>query len=416
MNIEENIQYRFGSAGYFDVVYILGGYGTREIRSISRYSPIMVREHECWGYRCLLPMIDNNISIFLQTYAYEIDLYHRSFSYNRVIAHSPTSAEPLIFYPPLALNSDTPPVRDLDVLVIGARHHFVYPIRTRVAEMIKTGLIKNSYVHEHPGYTLLNKSLEQTEEQTRTYAALLRRAKIVVVDSLRYSHAVSKYTEVPLSGCLVLGDIPTERENEFRRYIVSISMNMTDSEIISIINYWITHDRERETRAIVGQRLVLNSYTWDHNIDLSLQAIISYRRGQFGLLYNYPYTMKCVPLDNSDYKSSISKWCPEQLKGKLSSVLCECNQTGINYFDKELDLDNWKAKGCDVNATNSRMYLVPNSLIETCNSHEIISRMIYTTSSGSLCYCPSLEKTWRSANTCYVQNTALTISRYLACS
>jgi hypothetical protein len=375
----------------------------------------MMREHECWGYRCLSSIIINNISIFLQTYAYEMDLYHSSFSYNRVISHLPTSAEPLIFYPPLALNSDIPPIRDINVLVVGARNRFVYPIRTRLAEMIKKGLIKNGYVHDHPGYSLSNSSLEKTEEQTRTYAALLRRAKIVIVDSLRYGHAISKYSEVPLSGCLVLGDIPAERENEFRRYVVEISTNMTDNEIVSIINYWIAHDSEREIRAAAGQKLVLNSYTWDHSIDLSLQAVINYRRGQFGIFHPYPYTTKCFPLDNTDQKLSVTKWCHQHVKGIPSRVLCECNQTGINYFAEELDLDNWKGKGCNINATNPQMYFIPNSMLGTCNSYEVISQMAHATSLGSLCYCPKLEKTWRRSNICHVQNTALTISRYLAC-
>ena len=374
-----------------------------------------MREHECWGYRCLLPIIDYNVSIFLQTYAYEIDLYHKSFSYNRIIAHSPHCAEPLIFYPPLVLNSDIPPVRDIDVLVVGARNHFVYPIRARLGQMIKDGIIKNGYVHDHPGYSLSNNSLEQTEEQTRIYAALLRRAKIVVVDSSRYSYALTKFSEVPLSGCLILGDIPAERENEFRSFIVQISMNMTDNEIVSIIDYWITHDSERETKAAIGQKLILTSYTWDHSLDLSLQALINYKQKQFGIVYNYPYTMKCVPIDNSGYESTISKWCPTKLKSELYSVLCECNQTGGNHFDDELDLDHWKAKGCSINATNPQMYHIPNSLIDTCNSYEIISRMVSANSYSSLCYCPSLQTTWRASSICHVSNTALTISRYLAC-
>ena len=415
MNIEQNVEHRFGSAGYFDVIYIFGSFSTQEIRSASRYSPIMMREDECWGYRCLPSIINNNISIFLQKYAYEIDLYHKSFSYNRVLVHSPASAEPLIFYTPIVLNSDTPPIRDIDVLVVGARHSFVYPIRTRLGQMIKDGLIKNSYVHEHPGYTLFNNLLEQTEEQTRMYAALLRRAKIVVVDSARYGYALSKFIEVPLSGCLVLGDIPAEREDEFRQFIVEISMNMPDNEIISIIDYWITHEGEREIKANLGQRITLDSHTWDHSIDVSLQALISYQRRHFGIYHRYAYTMKCVPIDNSDRQSSVSRWCPEKVTNELFSMICECNQTGINYFDSELDLDHWKSKGCDINATNPRMYLVPSGLLAACDSYETIRDMVDGSLHGSLCYCPDLEKTWRGSNICYVQNTALTISRYLAC-
>ena len=64
--IIENIRKRFGSYDYFDVIYQSGGiYYSRDVRLASRYSPIMMREHECWGYRCLPWVIDENVTILL---------------------------------------------------------------------------------------------------------------------------------------------------------------------------------------------------------------------------------------------------------------------------------------------------------------------------------------------------------------
>jgi hypothetical protein len=344
-----------------------------------------------------------------------MDLYHTSFSYHRVFSHSPTCAEPFVYYPPLVLNSDTPPVRDIDLLVVGARHGFVYPLRTRLGEMVQKRLIKNSYLHVHPGYALVNNSVEQTESQMHAYAALLRRAKIVVVDSSRYSYALSKYPEVALSGCLLLGDIPAEREEEFRRYIVQISMNMTDDQILSIIDYWIKHKDEREEKASLGQRNVLNSYTWDHSIDLSLQALLKYRRGEFGIYHNYPYSMKCVPLDNTNKEQpTATKWCSSGLKGMPLRTLCECNLTHINYLNEEPDLDNWKGLGVNVDSNNSRIYLVPNGFINYCSSYNSIQAVSSGTPSRSLCYCQHAYGTWQNPQICAVANTALIISRYLA--
>ena len=409
--IIENIRARFGSFDYFDLIYQSGSiYLSKDLRLASQHSPIMLREHECWGYRCLPWIIDDNASIVLQTFAYEMDLYHTSFSYNRVIGHSPTSAEPLVFYPPVALRSDTPPTRDIDLLVVGARHSFVYPLRTRMGEIVSKGLLNHSYVHAHPGYLFENSSVEQTESQMYAYAALLRRAKIVVMDSSRYGYALSKYVEAAMSGCLLLGEIPLEREEEFRRYVVEVSMNMTDEQILATVDYWIKHDHERETMATVGQRIVLESYTWDHSLDLSLQALLKHRRGKFGIYHSYPYSSTCIPFDNTN---AASKWCPRGLRGIPLRSLCACNHTHWNSIHEEPDLDHWNALGVDSNSSNPYMHLVPTSFLTRCGSYQNISKFVEQ-SPGSLCRCAHADGSWRGSDICYVSNAALSISRYLA--
>ena len=415
-SLVNNIRSRFGSASHFDVIYFTGGgYGNTELRAASQYSPIMNREHECWGYRCLSGFIDANVSIVLLTFAYEIDLYHASFSYNRVIAHSPTIAEPRIFYPPLATKTNTAAPRDIDVLVVGARHPFVYPIRTRIGDMIQKGLIKNSLVHQHPGYYFENNTVEQTEAQMHLYAAVLRRAKIVVVDSSRYGYALSKYTEVPLSGALAMGDIPAEREDEFRSFMVEISMSMTDAQIISTIKYWITREEERQARANLGQQIVLNAYTFDHSIDRSLQAVLRYRRKQYGIMHSYPYSVRCFPLDNTMLRGpTANHWCPAGKSGALPRSLCRCNKTKINYFDDELDLDDWKGQGIDVNATDPQVFSIPTSLLQGCYPRPSVIDLASRSSSASHCECEHPAGDWRVHKSCYVSSSALTISRYLA--
>ena len=411
-SIIENIRARFGSFDYFDVIYQSGYiYRNKDLRLASRYSPIMLREHECWGYRCLPWIIDDNASIVLQAYAYEIDMYHTSFSYNRVISHSPTSAEPLVYYPPVALKNDTPPTRDIDLLVVGALTKFYYPLRARMAEIVTKGLLNHSYVHVHPGYVLENSSVEQTESQMYAYAALLRRAKIVVMDSSRYGYALSKYMEAAMSGCLLLGELPLEREAEFSRYVIPISMNMTDQQILSVVDYWIKNDRERETIAALGQQIVLESYTWDHSIDLSLQAFLKYRRGEFGIYHNYPYSSTCIPLDNTN---TASKWCPRGLRGMPLRSLCTCNQTHLNYIDEEPDLDQWRVPGVDINSSNPHMHLVPTSFLTYCDKYDVINEFVQY-APGSLCRCTHADGPWRRGQeTCYISNTALSISRHLA--
>jgi len=91
---------------------------------------------------------------------------------------------------------------------------------------------------------------------------------------------------------------------------------MTYNQIVSIIDYWLQHDHEREKRVALGQRIDLNVYTWNHSIDISLQALLKYRRREFDIYHNYPYSTHCVPLDNAFNGQAITtKWCSSGMRG-----------------------------------------------------------------------------------------------------
>ena len=414
--IIENIRNRFGSNNYFDVIYQSGGiYHTKDVRLASQHSPIMMREHECWGYRCLPSIIDENVTILLQTFAYEMDLYHTSFSYNRVLAHSPACAEPLVYYPPAALKSDEPPERDIDLLIVGPRYNIFYPLQKRITRLVEKGVIEKSHIYAHPGYAFENKNVTYTESQMDEYAKLLRRAKVAIVDSARYGHASSKYTEFALSGVLVIGDIPSEREDEYRQYVVEISTTMMDQQILSIIEYWIKNDDEREKRVAIGQQIALNAYTWDHSIDIALRALIKYKRQEYGIYHNYPYSTHCAPMDNTLNRRAVTtKWCPSGIRGIPLRSPCECDRTRINYLEEELDLDNWNSLGVNVDSTNPGKYLVPTTFILYCDEEKSIRTFASEEQSGSACRCKHADGSWRGFETCYISNSALAISRYFA--
>src|SRR5690348_2932086 len=117
---------------------------------------------------------------------------------DKLLVHSPTRAEPNIFYPPLAKYQNVTrdigivifasilllphikyilifiPFKHLDVLIIGAVEPFVYPLRYRVKEMIRKGIIPNGYIREHPGYFIMDKDAteEDREEQYHQYSML----------------------------------------------------------------------------------------------------------------------------------------------------------------------------------------------------------------------------------------------------
>jgi hypothetical protein len=67
-------------------------------------------------------------------------------------------------------------------------------------------------------------------------------------------------------------------------------MNMTDNQIVSIIDYWLQHDHEREKRVALGQRIDVSTFHYKlySNIDVVNLTSITIIRTQ---LIVYLWTM-----------------------------------------------------------------------------------------------------------------------------
>lgn len=50
-----------------------------------------------------------------------------------------------------------------------------------------------------------------------------------------------------------MGDIPDERQSEFRKYVVEISPKDSDEVLLAKIRWWLEHREERLKRAKIGQ-------------------------------------------------------------------------------------------------------------------------------------------------------------------
>lgn len=92
----------------------------------------------------------------------------------------------------------------------------------------------------------------------------------------------------------MIGDIPNEREEEFRSFVVEVHATDTDEELLGTVRWWLEHSAEREARARAGQKLVLSRYTTSHAAQEMIHAMKQYISGARGLVFPHPFS----PIDH----------------------------------------------------------------------------------------------------------------------
>ena len=165
--------------------------------------------------------------------------------------------------------------------------------------------------------------------------------------------------------------------------------------------------------ALRGQRIVPQSYTWDHNIDVALEAALRYKSKQYGLFHKYPYSTQCTPIDNTMGKHPmLSRWCSNGARGMPRGSWCECNLTHVNYLKEGEDVENWLGRGLDADPTNPRLFRVPSAFLQSCVGQQTAEVYANQAPSGSVCRCKHTDGLEHPSDVCYISNAALSISRY----
>jgi len=159
--------------------------------------------------------------------------------------------------------------------------------------------IPDAVIRNHPGYHNIGTPGNtagwnisgSAEEQEIDYASQLKRAKILLVSRSVRHYAVRKYVEGALAGCLLLGNVPDERQDEFRHYMVEVDHTDPDDYIISQIEWWLSHEEERKKMARRGQQIALQKYTYDKWVDQMVIAWNGYLNGERGVVFQHQYTV-----------------------------------------------------------------------------------------------------------------------------
>lgn len=64
--------------------------------------------------------------------------------------------------------------------------------------------------------------------------------------------------------------MPVERVELFSQFVVEIKEQDSDERIIEICQWWMEHDKEREDRAAIGRKIVMEQFLMKHFIDRSV--------------------------------------------------------------------------------------------------------------------------------------------------
>ena len=127
------------------------------------------------------------------------------------------------------------------------------------------------------------------------------------MDSSIYGYALQKYAQAALGGCLIIGDIPHERSQQWRDFVVEVNINDSDDTIINTINWWLEHDVARLRRVRRGQDWVLNHATWETWANEVIETFNLWRKGKYGLHFPHPFDITCTPTNH--LKDQYNRWC-----------------------------------------------------------------------------------------------------------
>tara|TARA_R100000234_G_scaffold115976_2_gene92499 strand:+ start:16523 stop:18214 length:1692 start_codon:yes stop_codon:yes gene_type:complete len=172
---------------------------------------------------------ENDMEPYIKHYGNSVKFYH--------VAHC---AEASIFR---QLHSP----KQYDVLLVGAlgartkmgQH---YPLRDRMAQLIQKMPAKYKVgIHQRP-HGRQDNAFENV--QAKQFAAAINSSKICITDSGAPNSRFGKYVEIPMCGTVIAGDIPGEDQDNFRKFIIEINMEMSDSEIINKLCYYLDNEEK----------------------------------------------------------------------------------------------------------------------------------------------------------------------------
>ena len=124
--------------------------------------------------------------------------------------------------------------KDIDVLLGGALYLEKYELRRKfvtVIELLQQREV-NAVIHKHPmgGF---NDS--HTNKYLIDFAKKINASKICLTCSSTLKCAYGKYSEIPACNTLLAGDIPGEREDFFRSFMLELTMNQSEKEMADSI-------------------------------------------------------------------------------------------------------------------------------------------------------------------------------------
>ncbi len=217
--------------------------------------PICLRYNETYDVPWTKKEITESNASFV-IFHHEHDLYGNISDYRKDMPHIdfsyiPHSAEKTIFKPMPDIE------KQYDILLVGARGFSSqalgtphYPIRDRM----------NSLLEKIPGEFRVGRFSKPHARVTNAYnnhtaidfARAINSSKICITDSGAPKSRFGKYIEIPMCGTVIVGDIPNDDQENFRKFIIEINNDMSDEEIISKITEHLNDSSKLEQLKNIG--------------------------------------------------------------------------------------------------------------------------------------------------------------------
>ena len=78
------------------------------------------------------------------------------------------------------------------------------------------------------------------------FAKAINNAKICVTDSGLPKSRFGKYIEVPMCGTVLAADIPNQDQEDFKKFLIEIDVEMPGDEILDKLRFYLENDEERD--------------------------------------------------------------------------------------------------------------------------------------------------------------------------
>jgi hypothetical protein len=242
----------------------------------------------------------------------------------------PHCANPLLFKPLIPFNE-----KPIDICISGVLKQEHYPLKYRLVNIIKkntgTKLRKYKiYLHQHPGY---DNNLSFTNLNQFRYNQILNQSKLCIACTSKHNYRLGKYVEIPMSGSVILGDLPYE-DVKFKDFIVEVNNNMSDDEILNIICKYLDNKKRLNEKREIGLEWSKN-HTVDKYVNTFMNTVISNRSTIYIISDE-------IREGHPEFKNE--KWICDILKEEFKQKFPDHFTTDINQADIIWYLAPWNYK------------------------------------------------------------------------
>ena len=208
----------------------------------------------------------------MKTYQSYYQNYHGQKNRKVKFYHNPHCAKDAVF-------KDYKLPKKYDILIggatnaknsIGGQH---YPLRDRFISLLpKIPKKYKIHIHVHPGYTHND---SYTDKYLIDFAKVINQTKLCLTCSGAPKSRFGKYIEIPKCNTGIMGDIPDQDQEDFRKFVIEVNLEMTDDEIINKIIYYLENNDELEEKKKAGLEWASN-YGQDNYARRFIQCLDDY--------------------------------------------------------------------------------------------------------------------------------------------